>query len=249
MGEQLGTHLDQLVGLGFLRSYAVTPAESRDGFVLTFRPGNRFVADYNTFYARRLQGDFQFTFHDESRTIGEPHRVAYLFVEKQTGRRHDGGAYVSSKDVETAKGLLAHVSIEQMPDFLDYALAEAGKTRFDLQTLGGVKQYLNGYLHLHQQRAAARATAAARQVEERQSRLRVDYDQYRRTAAENLFQTLPADEQVAIEALARSKSNSDGRVAGYMAKTLVRLEKMRLTTERHPGRISDFEHWSASHAA
>jgi hypothetical protein len=89
---------------------------------------------------------------------------------------------------------------------------------------------------------------AARQAEERQTRLRMDYDQYRRTAAENLFQTLPADEQAAIEALARSKSNSAGPGAGYMVKTLVRLEKARLTIERHAGKISDFEHWSASHA-
>src|SRR5450756_39510 len=43
LGEQLGIHLDQLVSLGFLRSYALTPAESRDGFVLTFRPGERFT--------------------------------------------------------------------------------------------------------------------------------------------------------------------------------------------------------------
>ena len=39
-----------------------------------------------------------------------------------------------------------------MPAFLDYALAEAAKTRFDLQTLGGVKQYLNGYLQSRQRR-------------------------------------------------------------------------------------------------
>jgi len=249
VGEQLGTHLDQLVILGFLRSYAITPAEGRDGFVLTFRPGARFLSDYNSFYARRFQGEFQFKFHDENRTIGEPHRVAYLFVEKRTGRMHDGGSYVSSKDVETAKELLAHVGMEQMPDFLDYALAEAGKTRFDLQTLGGVKQYLNSYLQIRQQRAAARAIAAASQADERQTRLRMDYDQYRHTTAEDLFQRLPADEQAAIEALARSKSNSGGCGASYMAKTLVRLEKVRLTIERHAGRISDFEHWSASQAA
>jgi len=151
--------------------------------------------------------------------------------------------------VETAKELLAHVGMEQMPDFLDYALAEAGKTRFDLQTLGGVKQYLNSYLQIRQQRAAARAIAAASQADERQTRLRMDYDQYRHTTAEDLFQRLPADEQAAIEALARSKSNSGGCGASYMAKTLVRLEKVRLTIERHAGRISDFEHWSASQAA
>src|SRR6267154_2048017 len=72
MGEQPGTHLDQLVSLGFLRSYTLTPAESRDGFVLTFRPGDRFKADYRTFYARRSPREVRFTFHDENREMGYP---------------------------------------------------------------------------------------------------------------------------------------------------------------------------------
>jgi hypothetical protein len=97
LGEQLGTHLDQLVSLGFLRSYALTPAEGREGFVLTFRPGDRFKADYQTFYTRRSPGEVRFTFHDENREIGDPHRVTYLFMEKRTGLKPDATAYVSSK--------------------------------------------------------------------------------------------------------------------------------------------------------
>jgi hypothetical protein len=46
LGEQLDIHLEQLVALGFLRSCALTPAEGREGFVLTFRPGDQFKADY-----------------------------------------------------------------------------------------------------------------------------------------------------------------------------------------------------------
>src|SRR5665647_1056862 len=195
LGEQLGTHLDQLVSLGFLRSYALTPAEGRDGFVLTFRPGEQFKADYQAFYSRRSPGAARFTFHDESRAIGDPHRVAYLFVEKRTGRKPDAAAYVSSKDVETAKELLAHLSTAQIPDFLDYALAEAGKTRFDLQTLGGVRQYLNGYQQSRGRRSATKAAAAVRQLEQRQTQLRLDYDQYRRTETQRLFDGLPIGEQ------------------------------------------------------
>lgn len=249
VGEQLGKHLDQLKDIGFLKSYTLTPAEGRDGFVLTFRPGARFLADYGTFYSRRFQGEFQFKFHDESSTIGEPHRVAYLFVEKRTGRKQDGAAYVSSKDVATAKELLAHVDMEHMPEFFDYALAQAGKTGFSPQTLGGVTQYIPGFLQSRQQRASDRAAAKVREADERQTHLRMDYDRYRRVAAEQLFQTLPAGEQAAIEGLARSKTFSDGRGPDYTAKTLFRLEKLRLTAEHHPDQIVDFQHWSISQAA
>jgi hypothetical protein len=36
----------------------------------------------------------------------------------------------------------------RIPAFLDFALAEARKTDFDIQTLGGTKHYLAGYLAL-----------------------------------------------------------------------------------------------------
>jgi len=243
------THLDQLVSLGFLRSYALTPAESRDGFVLTFRPGDRFKSDYQTFYTRRSPGEVRFTFHDENRAIGDPHRVAYLFMEKRTGRKPEATAYVSSKEVETAKELLAHLSMAQIPDFLDYALAAAGKTRFDLQTLGGVRQYLNGYQQSRERRTATRSAAEARQSEQRQTQLHLDYDQYRRTEAQRLFDGLPAGEQAAIEALARAKLSAGGPVSDYMVQTLIRVEKLRLTIERNPGSVADFEQWSAPRAA
>jgi hypothetical protein len=249
LGEQLGTHLDQLVSLGFLRSYALAPAESRDGFVLTFRPGDRFKADYQTFYTRRSPGEVRFTFHDENRAIGDPHRVAYLFMEKRTGRKPEATAYVSSKEVETAKELLAHLSLAQIPDFLDYALAEAGKTRFDLQTLGGVRQYLNGYQQSRVRRTATKSAVEARQSEQRQTQLRLDYDQYRRTEAQRLFDRLPAGQKAEIEAQAQAKLSADGPVSDYMVQTLIRVEKLRLTIERHPAHVADFEQWSASRAA
>jgi hypothetical protein len=247
--EQLGIHLAQLVSLGFLRSYTLSPAESRGGFVLTFRPGDRFKADYRTFYTRRPPGEVRFTFHDENREMGGPHRVAYLFMEKRTGRKPDGTAYVSSKEVDTAKELLAQLTMAEIPDFLDYALAEAGKTRFDPQTLGGVRQYLSRYLQDRDRRTSGKAAAAARQSQERQTRLRLDYDQYRRTEAQRLLDRLPADEKAAIEALAHTKLSAGGPISDFMAPTLLRVEKLRLAIERHPGSVADFDQWSVSRAA
>jgi hypothetical protein len=246
LGEQLGTHLDQLISLGFLRSYALTSAEGREGFVLTFRPGDRFKADYRTFYTRRSPGEVRFTFHDENREIGDPHRVTYLFTEKRTGRKPDATAYISSKDVQTAKELLAHLSMAQVPEFLDYALAEAGKTRFDLQTLGGVRQYLHGYLQTRERRQSSKAAADVRRSEERQTQLRLDYDQYRRSETQRLFDRLPAGERAAIEALARNNLNTKGRISDFMAPTLLRMEKLRLVLERYPAGIEDFNQWSAT---
>jgi hypothetical protein len=60
---------------------------------------------------------------------------------------------------------------------------------------------------------------------------------------------LPAGEQGEIEALARAKLSAGGPVPDYMAQTLIRVEQLRLTIERHPGHVVDFDPWSASRAA
>jgi hypothetical protein len=246
LGEQLGIHLAQLVKVGFLRGYDLTPAEVRDGFVLTFRPGAAFFTDYQRFYASRSRGQARFEFHEPSRGAGEPHQVAYLFVEKRTGRSRDQIPYVSSKDVATAKALLTQLAMADMPDFLDYALTEAAKTRFDLQTLGGVRQYLNGYLQSRDRRAAANAAAAARAAEARATALRVEYAAFRRVEAAKLFRSLPARERAAIEAEARAQSAPKGRAGGYMAEALFKLQRAQITTERHPKHMTSFDDWQRS---
>ena len=96
--------------------------------------------------------------------FGEPLNVAYLFTEKRTGHPAVSIAFVPSKDVETAKQILAAIGFDEVPAFLDYALAEARKTNFDVQTLGGVKQYLAGYMTLRQHRAAEKVREAARKA-------------------------------------------------------------------------------------
>ena len=243
--EQLGVHLDQLVKAGFLTSYNIAPAERRDGFVLSFRPGATFFSDYQRFYANRAQGEIQFKFHEESQSIGEPHQVAYLFAEKRTGQKCDSVPYVSSKDVATAKELLAHIPMTGVSDFLDYVISEAAKTRFDLQTLGGVKQYLNGYLEARQRRTTALAAEAARQDEEREAKLQFEYVCFRRAEADKLFKTLTTEEQATIEALARAITAPKGSHNTYMVETMLKLKRTQITAERHTDRLTSFDQWRA----
>ena len=241
--EQLGPHLRQLVKAGFLASYKITEAKGRGGFVITFRPGAAFFADYERFYRRRQRASVQFDFHADQQQIAEPLKVAYLFVEKRNGRANAGVPYVPSKDVETAKYLLTHVPFADIPDFLDYALAEAKKTRFDVQTLGGLKQYLSRYQERGTQRAAAKVSQARRAAEDKATQRRMDYDRFRRAEVDRLFSSLPAKERAAIEAAARAKAPRFGRGSGSLAQTMFEIERARLTADRHPGKISSLEEW------
>ena len=241
--EQLGSHLRQLVKAGFLASYTITDAKGRGGFIITFRPGAAFFTDYDRFYRRRERGSIQFDFHADRQQIAEPLKVAYLFVEKRNGHANAGIPYVPSKDVETAKYLLSRVPFADIPDFLDYALAEAKKTRFDVQTLGGLKQYLARYQERGTRRATAKADRAQREAEEKATQRRMDYDRFRRAAADRLFSSLPAKEREAIDAAAHAKAPRFGRGSGPLAQTIFEIERARITAERHPGNIPSPEEW------
>jgi hypothetical protein len=237
--EQLGPHLRELVRAGFLASYKITDAKGRGGFVITFRPGTAFFADYDQFYRRQKRGSVQFDFHADREQIAEPLKVAYLFVEKRNGRASAGIPYVPSKDVETAKYLLHHVPFADIPDFLDYALAEAKKTRFEVQTLGGLKQYLSRYA----QRTAAKTSRARREAEDQATQRRMDYDRFRRAEADRLFSSLPAKERSAIEAVAHAKAPRFRRGSGSLAQTMFEIERARVTAQRHPRKIPSLEQW------
>jgi hypothetical protein len=83
--------------------------------------------------------------------------VADLFAEKRTGHPADSATFVPSKDVETARQLLAELPFVEMSDFIGYALDAARRTNFDVQTLGGIKLYLAGYMARKKRRMSAEA--------------------------------------------------------------------------------------------
>jgi hypothetical protein len=60
-----------------------------------------------------------------------------------------------------------------MPDFLSYALSQTATTNFDVQTLGGLKQYITGYLAARARRGAARAREVARHAKEQERHFEV----------------------------------------------------------------------------
>ena len=89
-----------------------------------------------------------------------------------------------------------------MPNFLDYALSEAKKTQFDVQTLGGLKQYLSGFIQTKEHHAAAGEAKKARQAYELEEGRRIAYSSFRRASALSVFATLPVSERQVIEGLA-----------------------------------------------
>jgi hypothetical protein len=166
-------------------------------------------------------------------------------MEKRTGQPVKDVPYVSSKEVQTARQLLAQVSFDEIPGFLDYGLAQAKKTNYPVQTLGGIRQYLADYLQGRQRRTAAQAAQTARQVEDKATEERMAYNQFRRVQADKLFASLSGREQAAIEAAARAKIPHTPRGRGSLADIMFRIDRARITAERHPAKIPSFDQWKA----
>src|SRR6185312_2716664 len=235
--DQLGPHLRQLKQANFLGSYAITESARGDGFIIVFRPGSTFVHDYERFYRGRHKPKMQFEPNTDREDIAEPLKVAYLFMEKRTGRPIKDIPYVSSKDVATAKEFLGKIPFAEMPQFFDYGLAAAKKTDFDVQHLGGLRQYLDRYL----ERQGAKIRHARQAAADTQTAARIEYGEYRRRAALALFATLPPGEQREIERLAMADQAS--RKDGPMAAIILELAKARLAAERHGDRILSLDQW------
>ena len=245
--DQLGQHLKQLINVGFLASYKIEKGKTRDGLVITFRPGAAFFHDYDRFYRYRQQGDLQFDFHADRQEVMEPIKVAYLFAERRSGAELGSVSFAPSHDVEAAKEILKHIAFADMPGFLDFALERAKATEFDVQTLGGLKQYITMYLTFKKRQEAQKAREAAQQAEERQRLEHAAYDRYLRTQADQLFTTLPNDEKAVIEGLARGKAA--GIPAGSLKTVLYETSRARLTAERHARRLPTFDQWKQSQVA
>lgn len=247
--DQLGPHLRQLVQIGILASYSFAKAKTREGLVVTFRPGATFFVDYDRFYRNRAQGGLQFEFYEDRKDINEPLKFAYLFIEKRTGQARRDISYVPSKDVETARYLLGQIPPTEEGKFLDYALGEAQKTKFDVQALGGLRQYLAGYLAFRERRAAETVVAADRKRRDQEDVDSTAYDQFRRARADALFPTLPAEEQAIITSLARPAEGRPETGEWSLTKTVFQIARARIVADRHPQKIPSFEHWRANRQA
>ena len=169
-----------------------------------------FFDDYDRFYRHRAQGELQWEFQTDQREIGEPLKFAYLFAEKRSGQPVASIAYVNTKDVETAKQLLAEITFQEAPAFLEFSLSEARKTHFDVQTLGGLRQYLAPF---KARLVTQTATKQRQTIERRREDERLAYDSYRRRQAAAIFEALALDDRQEIEALARRAAAGIRRLA------------------------------------
>lgn len=243
--DQLGPHLRQLVAEGFLTSFTIQKASSGEGLVLSFKPGKTFFSDYDRFYRKRSIGPIRWTEDADSSNTAEPMKFAYLFEQKRTGQKLREVPYVSSKEVRTAKLLLARLSPDDGSSFLDFALSQAKKTKFNIQTLGGVRQYLEPYLQAKE--GAIHQKERARVAQE--DALLSEYQKFQRSRVNDLLAGLSAKEKQELQREAEKSFPNFSSRQGGLAETMLKIEISRIVTKRYPNKVMSFPDWKAKRLA
>ena len=246
VGEQLGQHLDQLVAAGFLASYVIEQARSRGRVRHHVPPRRNFLRRLRPVLPPPAPGAISSGQpSDDRQQIEEPLKVAYLFAEKRTGHPVASIAFVPSKDVETAKQLLAEMAFDGDPGLPGLCARRGPQDQFrraDPRRHQTVPRRLSGSQKAPGGREGARGRAQEKAQQEAEQQA---YDCFRRSQAAAIFASLPDAEREAIEAQARAHA---AKFTGFLRQTMFEFGKVRFTIERHGEQLTAFDEWKAGAA-
>jgi hypothetical protein len=165
-----------------------------------------------------------------------------LYFHQQLHGGADTGEEFGFSEKETlfASSLLEKHSVEETKAFIDYGLAEARKTNFDIRSIGGLKKYYA----LYTKELRERAKTKVRDIEERKSqendRRRRAYEAYRATEIIRLRNALPSDELERMENAVRDELEAKNPGSKIFIGW-IRQRVDHLLAEKH--KIVSFEEW------
>ena len=242
--EQLGQHLEALKKTKLIKSYTLEKNVDGDGFNLVCHPGVGFFEDYERFYRRRMQTELPFMLATDTHTIQKPIEIVLYFHQQQSG---DANASIefgfSEKETLFASSLLEKHSVEETKAFIDYGLAEARKTNFDIRSIGGLKKYYPSYTEELSKKAKAKVRATEEEKRQQEDRRRRAYVTYRAAEVARIRSALPSSDIERIESVVRgeleAKNNSGVKVFSGWIRQRVDHELVL----QHGHGILSFEEW------
>lgn len=150
-----------------------------DGFKIVFRPGKGFFRDYEYFYLRKSTRILQFERAADEVQVQKPLAITRYFFEQRLGGANLGDLRFTEGDIQFARELIERFGYDECRPFIDYALAAAKGTKFEMKTLRGTQQYLVTWEANKEQREKARAKEQERATESRNKALKDTYTPWR----------------------------------------------------------------------
>jgi Replication initiator protein A len=241
--RQLKPHFDALKRAGLIKSAEVMRRTNGLGSKIVFKPGKGFFRDYDHFYLGKGMRILQFERAADEARVQKPLAITRYFFEQRLGTTNFGDRRFTEGDIQFARDLIERISYDECRPFIDFALASAKTTKFEMKTLRGIQQYLVAWEANKQQREIARTKEQQRAKEAHTKFLEETYDTMARRHAVSYLESLAPDARAAIRAEAEERIiQKKGR--GIAFDSFVAIEERRIALEHQP--VPGFEEWERS---
>ena len=241
--QQLAPHLKALVGEGLLRSASIERRADGNGFKVTFRPGNEFFVDYEHFYPSKAKV-LPFQDSAERDHIQKPLELARYFYQRLKNVDTLNANIFSAKDTDFLRDLKAQFGDEGVRDLIDYAIGEAPKTNFVMQTVHALKTYLPAWQADKGKRAAALLRRQAEEQQQAEQRERDAYTAYIKALIHRYLDSLSQEERADLSARAITLAELDHPKGSAAHAISVHLAERQLIQAAHP--LPSFDEWKKS---
>ena len=240
---QLGKHFDVLKELGLVRSVSVEAMKDGEGFKLVFRPGKSFFRDYAHFYIGSRARVLQFQQASDAANITQPVTLVTDFYKRLHNVEKLEHPILPKEDIAFAKSLIEELGEEGARGLVSFALEEAPKTGFKMQSFRGIKQYLvqwQAEQSRHQERISAERQA---QRNRDQERLQLEYEDFcKKTIFEYLASASPAErEQIRQMAEAETRATHPNTTPFSFFKVVTAHKERKIVAERIS--LPSFQNW------
>jgi hypothetical protein len=241
--EQLGPHLEDLKREKVIRSYKIEPAKG-EGFNIRFSPGSGFFEDYARFYTKVRQPQLPFARAQDENLIQRPLSLIYYFHQKRLGVTDLVNTDFPTKDIEFAQELGAKYADGVCRSYLDFGLTKAKEGKFSVQTLSGIRQYLNEFLATQAEREHNSQKALEKKKKDDLERLRNEYDLRMKTHVMRLRDTMSADALAELERPIIEEHRRKYPHDTWSKGVWVLLRGNEIIAQRH--KLPTFEQWMAN---
>ncbi|MBV6415424.1 MAG: hypothetical protein OMOMHJEC_03314 [Xanthomonadales bacterium] len=243
--QQLGSHLDTLKSTGIIRGYSLERKADGGGWKVVFRPGAAFFRDYELFYLGSRARVLQFQQSSDQHEIQRPYELAKSFYTKLHGRLDNAEGIISAKDADFAKGLLERFGEEAVRDLIDFAIAEAPRTQFRMQSFRAVETFLPKWQASRDVREETRKRAEQVARKQAEDRLRTEYDEVIRAEVFRHMEALSVADRDALRSEALASLSEDLRKPETMGHgLLLQVAERRILRDRLA--LPSFEAWLES---
>lgn len=238
--DQLGRHLEALKQTTLISDYEIEKNTRGDGFNLVVRPGEGFFEDYERFYLKHLEIDREYHKDEERKKQEQPLRMVEKFYQNLYHRGDLSGLVILDKEIEYAKTLLGTYTPEEVGELIFYTLDTASRKKLEIRSFGGVKIFLNAWLDEKATKAKRAALQQKRATQEKEQKLRDQYQIWWRNEVARLRALTPVEEIAALEEAETAKLIEEHQnPLGF--SLLVRVGTEARLAERY--KIPTFEEW------